>query len=110
LSSSLLEEEAMEVRFGPSGAFVPEDSALIPAGVPVRRGRLSLRGVAPRLASSTTVDVVAGLRSACWLGAPGRAAPGIGRLSHRSVATIDDRRRVVLDRQVRAYLAVDDGD
>lgn len=100
----------MELRFGVSGACAPDGSALIPAGVPVRRGRVSLGYLGDPLRSSKDVDVVAGLRSACWLGVIGQCAPGLGRLSHRSLATVDSRRRVVLDRHLRAYLAVADAD
>jgi len=101
----------MELRFGPFGAPAPEGCALIPAAVPVRRGRVSLGGVAAAFGSPPMrVDVVAGLRSACWVGTPRRVASALGRLVHRSVASLDRRRRVVLDRHVRGYLAVADAE
>lgn len=103
----------MEFRFSDARTVVPPTDAVIPAGIRVRRGRLSVgAGVLPALGSPppSKLRVVAGLRAGCWLGAPGQDEPTLGRLVHRGVTTLDQRRRVVLDRHVRAYLGVADAD
>lgn len=83
-------------------------AAAAPLGVPVRAGRLHVARVRQWLPSDGPVAVVAGFASACWLGSPETKAPDLGRLAYRSLTAVDSRGRVVLDRQVRAWLAVAD--
>jgi hypothetical protein len=81
---------------------------LAPVGVPVRRGRLHLGRLRGWLPEGDRVAVVTGFATVCWLGAVGVEPPGLGRLVFRSVAGVDGRGRVVLDRRSRAWLAVPD--
>jgi hypothetical protein len=95
------------------GGPVPPSATLAvlhAAAVPVSRARVSVGGlrhvfgeVLPR-----PVQLVTGLRSACWVAPPGAEPPDLGRLVHRASSRIDGRGRVTLDRHVRAYLGVGD--
>jgi len=89
-------------------APAPDASGLVPAGMPVRQGRLHLGRIRHWLPLDGPVVVVAGFGTAAWLGAPGDQPPDLGRHVYRSTATVDRRGRVVLDRRSRAWLAVDD--
>lgn len=88
---------------GPPGA-----AGLVPAGMPVRQGRLHLGRVRRWLPADGEVVVLAGFGTACWLGSLEVAPPDLGRHVHRSLATVDARTRVVLGRRTRAWLAVTD--
>ncbi len=92
-------------------AAAPASDVLAPLGVPVIRGRLNLGRSGPLVtpgAAGGRLVLVAGLRTACWLGPPAAAPPDLGRLAHRGVAEVDGRGRVVLDRRARAWLDVAD--
>jgi hypothetical protein len=86
----------------------PSGASLVPAGVPIRRGRLHLGRLRLLLDGSESVVVAAGFASAVWLGPVGAPAPDLGRLAYRSGTRVDSRRRVVLDGWVRSWLAVAD--
>lgn len=101
----------MDLKLG--GGRVPSTGAggpILHAAVAVRLGRISLGRFGLSLAPSRPADVrlVAGLRSACWIGPPDARAPDLGRLCHHTTATIDARHRLNLDRHVRGYLGVSD--
>jgi len=93
----------------------PEPSTaagLVPAGVPVVEGRVALGRYRWLLAGrepGDTFNVVVGFATACWIGRPGAVAPRLGELAYRGVVTPDVRGRVLLDRTMRAYLHVADG-
>ena len=80
---------------------------LTPLGVPVRRGRLHLGRLHRRLARHEPVTAVAGFATAVWLG-PARAAPSWSGLAFRAETWVDGRGRVLLDRRLRSWLAVED--
>jgi len=104
-------ERLAELLVSAAGALVEERvSRLAPVGLPVRRGRLSLRRLRFLLGpgACAEVDLVAGFSTAAWIGRPGTDAPDLGRLVWRTTAPLDARGRVVLDRRARAYLAVAD--
>jgi hypothetical protein len=54
------------------------------------------------------VVVAVGFGAVCWLGAPSDPVPVLGPMTYRTEARVDGRGRVVLDRRVRAWLAVED--
>jgi hypothetical protein len=83
---------------------------LAPLGMPVRQGRLALGRLRGALGPEACrdVEVAAGFGTAAWLGHPGLRPPDLGRLVWTAIAALDGRARVVLDRRVCAYLAVDD--
>jgi hypothetical protein len=83
-------------------------AALVPAGVPIRRGRLHLGRLRSLLDGAESVLITVGFASAVWLGPVGAPAPDLGRLAYRSDTRVDSRGRVVLDRRVRSWLAVAD--
>ena len=85
-------------------------AVVVHAAVPVSRSRVSLGGLRHVLGGELPlpVQLVTGLRSACWVGAPDAAPPELGRLVHRAQSRIDGRGRLTLDRHVRAYLGVGD--
>ena len=87
----------------------PEPAApvLAPMGVPVRCGRLHLGRLRGLVDAEVPLAVAAGFGTACWLGPEGVAAPNLGRLGYRARAVVDGRGRVVLDRRVRTWLAVE---
>jgi hypothetical protein len=86
----------------------PSGASLVPAGVPIRRGRLHLGRLRSLLEGSESVVVAAGFASAVWLGPVGAPAPDLGRVAYRSDTRVDARGRVVLDGRVRSWLAVAD--
>ena len=83
---------------------------LVPAGLPVRRGRLSLGKLRHAFwpGALEVVEVTAGFATDCHLGRPGHTPPDLGRLVARDVTPIDDRSRITLDRRIRAFLAIAD--
>ena len=92
-------------------AAAPAADVLAPLGIPVIRGRLNLglrRPLVTAGAGEGRLAVVAGLRTACWLGPLTATPPDLGRIAHRGVAEVDPRGRVVLDRRARAWLDVAD--
>lgn len=100
----------MDLRLGGRVPSTGVGGPVLHAAVPVRRGRVSLGRLGPSVAPSRPADVhlVAGLRSACWIGPPDARPPELGRLCHQTTATIDTRWRLSLDRHVRGYLGVVD--
>jgi hypothetical protein len=84
--------------------------SLAPLGLPVRQGRLALGRLRGALGpeASGEVEVAAGFATAAWLAHPGLRPPDLGRLVWTAIAALDGRARIVLDRRVCAYLAVDD--
>lgn len=100
----------MELRL--VGGHLPHAGGgpVLHAAVAVREGRLSLGRLGSVLVPSRPADVrlVAGLRSACWVGVGDMRPPDLGRLSHHAQATVDGRNRLRLDRHVRGYLGVAD--
>jgi hypothetical protein len=103
----LLASAAAELAEVPAG---PSAWALL--AVPVTVGRLHLarhqRHVSPR--EGRDVAVAVGFDGACWLGASGDESPPLGPLVHRTLATLDSRGRLHLDRRVRLWLAPPDPD
>jgi hypothetical protein len=88
---------------------LPSPALPRPAGVQVRSGRLNVGRVRRWLpAPDGVVTVLAGFGTAAWLGPHDVPCPRLGRLVCRSDTRIDRRGRVVLGRQVRAWLAVAD--
>jgi hypothetical protein len=85
---------------------VPAGPVLVPAGVPVRSGRVHVGRLCAALPRSGRVRVLAGFRTVAWLGGPEDSPPGLGPMPYRGTAEVDGRGRVVLDRQARAWLAV----
>jgi hypothetical protein len=84
-------------------------AGLVPSGAPVQRGRVHLGRLRPHLPDTGLPVVVAvGFSSVCWLGPSGVLVPDLGRMTYRSETSVDRRGRVVLDRRVRAWLALDD--
>ena len=79
---------------------------LVPAGIPIRRGRLHLGRLRSCLDGADTVAVSVGFASAAWVGRPTESAPNLGRLGYRSEARVDGRGRLVLDLRVRNWLGV----
>jgi hypothetical protein len=57
---------------------------LVPAGIPIRRGRLHLGRLRSCLDGADTVAVSVGFASAAWVGRPTESAPNLGRLGYRS--------------------------
>jgi hypothetical protein len=80
--------------------------SLVPAGIPIRRGRLHLGRLRSFLDGADTVAVAVGFASAAWVGSPTEPSPNLGRLSYRSEARVDERGRLVLDVRVRSWLGV----
>lgn len=87
---------------------VASRTVLVPPGVPVRSGRVHLGRLRAALPPSGLVRVVAGFGTVAWLGGPEDTPPGLGAMTYRGEASVDGRGRVVLNRQVRAWLAVAD--
>jgi hypothetical protein len=81
---------------------------LVPAGVPVRRGRLNLARLRRLLPAGQWLDVAVGFGTVCWVGSPGHPHPDLGRLAYRGETRVDDRGRLSLDHRVRTWLAVTD--
>lgn len=98
----------MEVSLGSPVSVSGGKVRLVPAGVPIKRGTVALARMQAALPSPLPLEltVVAGLRSACWIGTADQLAPGLGRLSHWTTARLDSRVRLTLDRHVRGYLGV----
>jgi hypothetical protein len=93
---------AAELTAGVEAAVPPQ-----PDGVPVRSGRLSVGRVRRWLPpGDQPIMVVAGFATACWLGSNTEQCLDLGRLTYRDQTQLDPRGRVVLPRQVRAWLAV----
>lgn len=94
---------AVEFSNRPSGA-APQ-----PDGVPVRAGRPSVGRVRHWLpVGEDSITVVVGFATGCWLGSGTEPCPDLGRLTYRDQVQLDAKGRVVLGRQVRAWLAVAD--
>lgn len=85
----------------------PAGGSLVPIGVPVRNGRLYLGRLRTLLDSTEQLVLGVGFATACWIGVPGQAMPELGRLRYRTDIEVDPRGRIVLDRRVRSWLAVD---
>jgi hypothetical protein len=79
---------------------------LVPAGIPIRRGRLHLGRLRSFLEGTDTVAVSVGFASAAWVGPRTAPAPNLGRLGYRSETHVDERGRLVLDLRVRNWLGV----
>jgi hypothetical protein len=79
---------------------------LVPAGIPIRRGRLHRGRLRSCLDGADTVAVSVGFASAAWVGRPTESAPNLGRLGYRGEARVDERGRLVLDLRVRNWLGV----
>ena len=79
---------------------------LVPAGIPIRRGRLHLGRLRSCLDGTDTVAVAVGYASAAWVGPRTELAPNLGRLGYRSETRVDERGRLVLDLRVRNWLGV----
>lgn len=89
-------------------APAPPTVVLAPMGVPVRAGRLHLGRLRSLVAADVPLIVAAGFGSACWVGESGAVMPNLGRLGYRTTTVVDGRGRIVLDRRVRTWLAVED--
>lgn len=83
-------------------------AVLVPPGAPVRSGRVHVGRLRAALPTSGPVRVLAGFGTVAWLGGPDDTPPGLGAMVWRGEAPIDQRGRVVLSRQARAWLAVPD--
>jgi hypothetical protein len=81
--------------------------ALVPTGVPVRRGRLYLGRLRTLLDSAEQLTLGVGFATACWIGPAGTSMPELGQLRYATAIEVDPRGRLVLDRRVRSWLAVD---
>src|SRR3954467_9901313 len=82
--------------------------SLIPAGIPIRRGRLHLGRLRSLLDGHDRPAVVAGFAAAAWIGPPATTPPQLGRLAYRTDPSIDPRGRLLVDFRVRRWLAVSD--
>ena len=89
-------------------APTPPSVVLAPMGVPVRSGRLHLGRLRSLVAADVPLTVAAGFGTACWVGETGAVTPNLGRLGYRTTTVVDGRSRIVLDRRVRTWLAVED--
>lgn len=83
-------------------------AVLAPSGSPICRGRVHLGRLRSRLPSSGAISVAVGFGSVCWLGSPDDPVPALGQMAYRTETRMDGRGRVVLDRRVPAWLAVED--
>jgi hypothetical protein len=81
---------------------------LVPMGLPLRDGRLSVGRLRELLPRDETLELVAGFGLGCWIGALGVRAPDLGRLTYRGRTAVDRRGRVPLDYRARTWLAVTD--
>ncbi|MCU1395305.1 MAG: hypothetical protein JWM34_3733 [Ilumatobacteraceae bacterium] len=81
--------------------------ALVPTGIPVRRGRLYLGRLRTLLDSSERPSLGVRFATACWIGPAGGSMPNLGQLRYAATIDVDPRGRLVLDRRVRSWLAVD---
>lgn len=77
-------------------------------GVPVRSGRMHLGRLRSLVTADADLVVAAGFGTACWVGESGAGMPNLGRLGYRTTTIVDERGRIVLDRRVRTWLAVED--
>jgi Enoyl-(Acyl carrier protein) reductase len=83
----------------------PSGGALVPIGVPVRRGRLYLGRLRTLLDTTGQLTLGVGFATACWIGPPGATMPELGQLRYATNIEIEPRGRIVLDRRVRSWLA-----
>ena len=75
----------MDLTLGGVRVASPSDAGpTAHVAVPVTEGRVALGRVAAAVGVEAlgAVQVVAGLRSACWVGPPGVPPPDLGRLAH----------------------------
>jgi hypothetical protein len=91
-----------------SHVSAPPAGGLVPAGIPVRDGRLHLGRLRGLLDGDGRLAVVAGFATGAWIGPPATSPPDLGRLTYRTDTSVDRRGRVLVDFRVCRWLAVTD--